>query len=126
MKKEHELMTSGAIEQYLLGTLDPAQIPLVEAAIERDEDLRHEVLLLEEQLEQLAMSAAIEPSERSKKKLMKKIRQRAYDKNLKGLTGVTWMAAGFALLFGLSTMWLYQRSGMQQQTIDQLQSTIAQ
>lgn len=121
MKKEHELISSGAIEQYLLGTLDPAQVPLVESAIAADKDLRQEVEQLEEQLEQLALAAAVDPGEKTKKRIMKKIRRRAYDKNLKGLAGVTWMAAGFALLFGLSTLWLYQQQGKQQLLIDQLE-----
>lgn len=121
MKQEHELITSGAIEQYLLGTLDPAQIPMVEAAIATNPDLKKQVLLLEEQLENLAMKAAVAPPEKVKKSLMKSINKRAYNKNLKGLTGVTWMAAGFALLFGLSTMWLYQQTGRLERSIDQLE-----
>jgi len=121
MKQEHELIASGAIEHYLLGTLDPAQIPMVESAIAADPHLKQQVLLLEEQLENLAIEAAVAPPEIVKKKLMKSINKRAYNKNLKGLTGVTWMAAGFALLFGLSTMWLYQQTGRLERSIDQLE-----
>lgn len=121
MKNEHELLTSGTIEQYLMGTLDPALIPSVEAAIEADPALKQAVEQLELQLEQLAMDSAISPPAGVKDRLMSLVASRPKDKNVKGLAGITWMAAGFALLFGLSTFWLYRETGSMQQSIDLLE-----
>lgn len=122
MKNEHELMTSGTIEQYLLGTLDPAHIPSVESSIEADPALKQAVGELELQLEQLAMDSAIPPPSGIKDLLIEYLGNRSNRGYVKGLAGITWMAAGFALLFGLSTFWLYRETGSMQESIELLEN----
>jgi mannose-6-phosphate isomerase-like protein (cupin superfamily) len=56
-----ELITSGLLEEYVLGTLDAEQVVAVRNAIATESSVQTEVLALEQAFEQLAMAQATEP-----------------------------------------------------------------
>lgn len=131
--EKKKILEEGLLELYLTGELSEELTTAVEDALEQDESLKEHFDVLEADFERMGMEQAITPPLIVKERIKNVIRQPEIKKT-------SWLplsiAAGFALVFGLSTFWLYvkwqdaesdlntlqlQTSQLQQQ-VDELES----
>ncbi|WP_318310004.1 anti-sigma factor [Flagellimonas crocea] len=133
MMERKKILEEGLLELYLTGELSEEVTIAVEEALKNDKELKAHFDALELDFERMGMEQAIMPPSTVKQRLANSIHQNDIKKT-------NWLplsiAAGFALIFGLSTFWLYiqwqnaennfkslqlQTSGLQRQ-IDNLES----
>ncbi|MBW8243863.1 anti-sigma factor [Muricauda oceani] len=132
MMEKKKILEEGLLELYLTGELSEELTTAVEEALEQDKSLKEHFDALEADFERMGMEQAITPPDAVKIRLKNTIGKTPTTRNWVPLS----IAAGFALIFGLSTFWLYvqwqnaesnlntlqlQTSRLQQQ-VDELES----
>lgn len=111
------LLENGLLEQYILGELNKEQCVIIEELIISDNEIKEKLKKTESNLESLAFENAIDPPATVKQKLLKSISQSNKNKPitvLKTKSSVKFylgIAASFAALFLLSSIWLYSELG---------------
>lgn len=119
MMENKKILEEGLLERYLSGELTDEQNQMVESALEQDSSLRAHFDAMEADFERLGQEQAIAPPPAIKEGLIKTIGKSQIKK-------INWLpfsvAAGFAILFGLSTFWLYLQWQDSKSNITLLQS----
>lgn len=109
---------------YLLGHLSAEEEKLLEAQLENDPVLHAEVLVLEEDLEKMALQNALEPPPAVRQGLVNALNTGNKNIAVKPLpTGQKFnayfkIAAGLALLFGLTSFWLLNSLNTSRQEVN--------
>lgn len=113
MMDHSAIKESGMLERHLLGELSPAEVRQVEQALARDPDLMAYFRNMENDLEKMAFENAIDPPAATKAKLMDAIREDSVSvisiHRSGGNKAYLAIAASLALLFGLTSFWLYTK-----------------
>ena len=123
MMEKKKILEEGLLELYLTGELSEELTDAVEEALEQDKSLKEHFDALEADFERIGMEQAIAPSTAVKIRLKNTIDQTK-------TTKTNWLplsiAAGFALIFGLSTFWLYFKWQDAESNLSTLQSQTSQ
>ncbi|NND14783.1 MAG: anti-sigma factor [Eudoraea sp.] len=114
-----QIIEEGILTQYILGELDMETAQIVEELLQSDAELKRMALEIEDQFEQMGLENAIEPPETVKKGLIDKLESDSISGEQEASissSGIpfwksgSWrIAAGMAILFGLSSLWLYMQ-----------------
>lgn len=116
MMDKKRILDEGLLELYLTGELSEELTNAVEEALENDKSLKEHFDALESDFERMGMEQAIAPPHSVKLRL----------KNAVGQSRTNWLplsiAASFALIFGLSTFWLYEKWQDAEQNLNTLQN----
>lgn len=116
--KRKKILDEGLLEKYLLDELNETERKTVEKAIQDDDKLKKDYEQLEADFEQMAFENAIEPDDSVKRKLISRIEPA----NNKRVYLYPFMAAaGLALLFLLTTFWMYSKWKAAEQNINVVQ-----
>jgi len=114
--EKKDLMDNGWLELYLLGDLSPADAQLVEQALTEDNELRQMYQAMEADMETVAKENAVTPSPLVKERLFRRLELSSSEIKRKEVpvrninpTIYTLIAASMALVFLLSSIWLYQK-----------------
>ncbi|MDT0608295.1 anti-sigma factor [Croceitalea rosinachiae] len=101
-----KILEEGLLEKYLLDELSAEERQQVGMAIDNDKGLKKQFELLEEDFEKMALENAIDPPTRVKMRLIEQLQ----GSNVKTMPK-TWLyaAASLALLFLLSSFWMFNR-----------------
>lgn len=119
MDKEY-ILKEGLLEKFLLDDLTPDEAKAVELAISQDDDLKQQFLQIEADFERMALENAIPPPAHAKERLRNSLEGKTQNESIPK----TWLglAAGLALLFALTTFWMYSKWQSAQSTLDSLQN----
>lgn len=118
MNRDH-IIKEGLLEKLLLDELAPEEVIAVESVLDTDDELRKQFEQLEADFERMAFENAIEPSPEVKDRLKKKIE----GGKVRSISNTwLWAAAGLALLFMLSTFWMYSKWQSAQKELNFLQN----
>ncbi len=118
MDKKH-VVKEGLLEKFLLDELSPQEASSVELAIAKDSDLREQFEQLESDFERMAFENAIEPATHVKNKLVEQLRETPVKKLS---TQWLWAAASLALLFMLTTFWMFSKWQSTKEELNLLQN----
>jgi anti-sigma-K factor RskA len=122
MMDKNAIIESGMLERYLLGELSDAESQQLEAILRKDAELRSLFQEMESDFEKMAQENAIQPSSKIKQQLMEKVMQdatRVIPLNENQATKqYLAIAATFALLFGVTTIWLFNQLNSTQESIE--------
>lgn len=119
MDKEH-IVKEGLLEKFLLNELSSEEAKRVELAISKDIELKNQFLAMEADFERMAFENAIPPPPHVKQKLQNAVEREGKLIDLPKLS--LGIAAGLALLFALSTFWMFSKWRTAQRTLDTLQN----
>lgn len=113
MMEKKEILESGILERYLLGDVSEMEQLQVERYLQ-DTEIRNHYRQLEIDFEKLAMENAIAPPTKVKNSIMAQISAKTEPTknerlNRSGLKSYLAIAAALALLFGVSSFWLYMK-----------------
>lgn len=128
MMDKKGIKDTGILEQYLLGELSETQQTEVELALKEDADLHRYYKQLEEDFEKLAFENAITPPAHIKKPLLNAISEPAKDSKTITLQKKTYtktflaIAASLAVLFMISSSWLYMQWQQSKNTLELVQN----
>ncbi|KZS38788.1 hypothetical protein AWE51_14475 [Aquimarina aggregata] len=131
MMDRNSIKDTGILEQYLLGELSDKQMTEVENILKQDQELREYFLAMEDDFEKLAIENAIPPPIHIKKSLLTAVAStKTLDDSDKVISIKTkdrrsiymTIAASFALLFALSSGWLYNQWQTARNTIKTVQN----
>ncbi len=125
MMDRKDIMEQGLLEKYLLEELSSEETKAIEIALANDKELRQHLQLLEEDFEKMAFENAIAPPAAIKSALI----ARMEPTKVRSLPSSSlWIAASFAALFLLSSLWMYTKWQTAQDKLDfiQNQSTVLQ
>ncbi len=115
MMDKKKILDEGLLELYLTGELSDELTNAVEEVLEHDKSLKEHFDALESDFEQMGMEQAIAPPNAIRSRL----------RNAVGQTKTNWLplgiAASFALVFGLSSFWLYEKWQNAEQNLNTLQ-----
>lgn len=120
MKETHDIIESGILERYLLGELSKNEMASLEGTLETDSELKSYFRQLELDMEKMAMENAVSPSGNVKQALFRQLEGDTDKKIIKikprrPSRSYTAIAASLAVLFLLSSFWLYQKmNGIQE------------
>ena len=127
-----KLEKEGILTQYVLGELDMDTTREVEALIASDSELQRLLDEMEEHFERVGLENAIEPPASVKSSLIEVLEQgespsvemtRPQTQSLPFWKATSWrIAASVALIFGLSTLWLFQQWQNTQADLEGLRS----
>ena len=121
--EKKRILEEGLLELYLTGELSEEMTTAVEEALEQDASLKEHFDALEADFERMGMEQAIAPPVIVKERIKNSISQPRIRK-------INWVplsiAAGFALIFGLSTFWLYVKWQDAESNLNTLQLTTSQ
>jgi len=117
MMDKKKILEEGLLELYLTGELSEELTTAVEEALEQDQSLKEHFDALEADFERMGMEQAITPPNAVKIRLKHAIGKTPTTRNWVPLS----IAAGFALIFGLSTFWLYVQWKNAESNLDTLQ-----
>ena len=112
MKGLNEIIESGKLELYLLGELSASEEAALEKFLETSSEGREHLRALEDALEKVSSENAITPPSFVKESLLASLSEEtkvvsiSEKKSFNPLLGV---AASLALLFGVSSFWLYTK-----------------
>ncbi len=125
MKERKDILEQGLLEKYLLDELSADEAQQIEMALANDEELKKQFQLLEADFEKMAFENAITPPPAIKSALVNRLEPtpvRSLPANW------LWIAASFAALFLLSSLWMYTKWQSAQEELDFLQdqSTVLQ
>lgn len=119
MMEKKKILEEGLLELYLTGELSKEEASMVEEALGQDTSLREQFDALEADFERMGMEQAIVPPPAVKARI-----KDAVQPNL--IRKTNWMplsiAAGFALIFGLSSFWLYEKWQNAEGNLEMLQT----
>lgn len=110
MMTKKELLENGLLEQYVLGELDNKDIEVIEQLLLSDIEIKEQLDKIESDFENLGMENTINPPNHVKTQLLSKIKASNYKTvSNSGNSNKFWLgiAASFAALFLLGTIWLY-------------------
>ncbi|RPG38272.1 MAG: hypothetical protein CBB72_001210 [Muricauda sp. TMED12] len=123
MIDKKRILEEGLLELYLTEELSEELTIAVEETLEKDKELKEHFDALEADFERMGMEQAIAPPNAIKVRLKNAINQTE-------ATKTNWVplsiAAGFALIFGLSTFWLYVKWQGAESNLSTLQSQTSQ
>ncbi len=123
MIDKKRILEEGLLEHYLTEELSEELTIAVEETLEKDKELKEHFDALEADFERMGMEQAIAPPNAIKVRLKNAINQTE-------ATKTNWVplsiAAGFALIFGLSTFWLYVKWQDAESNLSTLQSQTSQ
>ena len=123
MIDKKRILEEGLLEHYLTEELSEELTIAVEETLEKDKELKEHFDALEADFERMGMEQAIAPPHAIKVRLKNAINQTE-------ATKTNWVplsiAAGFALIFGLSTFWLYVKWQDAESNLSTLQSQTSQ
>lgn len=119
MKDTKRILEEGLLELYLTGELSEELTSIVEDALEKDKTLKAHFDALEADFERMGLEQAITPPNAVKSRLKKAIRRQ--EKSMTYWLPLS-IAAGFALIFGLSTFWLYAKWKDAEDNLNRLQT----
>lgn len=123
MMEKKRILEEGLLELYLTGELSEELTTAVEEALEQDKSLKEHFDVLESDFERIGMEQAITPPLIVKERIKNSISQPRIRK-------INWVplsiAAGFALVFGLSTFWLYVKWQDAESNLNTLELTTSQ
>ncbi|WP_421803319.1 anti-sigma factor domain-containing protein [Flagellimonas sp.] len=123
MIDKKRILEEGLLELYLTEELSEELTIAVEETLEKDKELKEHFDALEADFERMGMEQAIAPPNAIKVRLKNAINQTE-------ATKTNWVplsiAAGFALIFGLSTFWLYVKWQDAESNLSTLQSQTSQ
>ena len=125
MMDRKDIVEQGLLEKYLLDELSSEEAKAIEIALANDKELRQQFQLLEADFEKMAFENAIAPPAAIKSAL----KTRLEPTEVRSLpTSWLWLAASFAALFLLSSLWMYTKWQSAQDQLDfiQNQSTVLQ
>lgn len=122
MMDRNAIIESGMLEHYLLGELTDAENKELEVILQKDAELRSLFQEMESDFEKMAQENAIQPPAKIKQRLMEKVMQDEtpvipLNENVATKQYLA-IAATFALLFGVTTIWLYNQLNSTQQSIE--------
>ncbi|MEM9363150.1 MAG: anti-sigma factor [Bacteroidota bacterium] len=120
--EKKRILEEGLLEQYLTGDLPIDEQLMVEKALVEDADLKAQFDQLEADFEKMALEQAIVPPSRVKSNLVDSIENTV---PLKTNRSPLWIAASFAVLFGLATYWMYIQWQNAEENFDSLQQQTA-
>jgi len=114
-----KLEKEGILTQYILGELDMESTQEVERLLAADSELKQRLFELEAQFEKLGLENAIEPPGHIRSRLVESLDGLEESQSKPGPVQIetlpfwkstSWLvAASIAVLFGLSSLWLYQQ-----------------
>jgi anti-sigma-K factor RskA len=119
-----DLLTNGLLEQYVLGELDANQCDAIDQLVMSESEVKEKLRHLEHNFENLALENAINPPAFVKEKLFSGIKTPqktisiAPKDNTKFYLGI---AASFAALFLIGSIWLYSELNSIKQEISVIQ-----
>lgn len=113
-----KILDEGLLEKYLLGELNETERNTIEKKLQDDDELKKHFEQLEADFEQMAFENAIDPDDSVRKNLIKKI-EPIQNKRVYGYPFMA--AAGLALLFLLTTFWMFNKWKSAEQNIDTIQ-----
>ncbi len=123
MMEKNRILEEGLLELYLTGELSEELTIAVEEALAKDASLKVHFDALEADFERMGMEQAIAPPRAVKTELKRIVEQPQTKKT-------NWyplaIAAGLALIFGLSTFWLYGKWRDAETNLNALQSQTAE
>jgi len=123
MMDKKTIIESGMLERYLLGELSVSENQQLEAMLQKDAELRSLFQEMELDFEKMALENAITPPTEIKKQLMSEIARDtapviSLDERNRSTKQYLAIAATFALLFGVTTIWLYNQMNKMQDSIE--------
>jgi len=123
MMDKNAIIESGMLERYLLGELSISESEQLEAMLQKDAELRSLFQEMELDFEKIAQENAISPPSKVKEQLMSKIAGDqtpviSLEERNRGTKQYLAIAATFALLFGVTTIWLYNQMNSLQESIE--------
>ncbi len=105
MEKEY-ILKEGLLEKYLLDELNPDEAKTIELALSKDSDLQRQFHQLEADFERMAFENEIAPPEHIKENLKNSLES----PKVKSIpNNWLWAAASLAVLFLLTTFWMYSK-----------------
>ncbi|MEM9077386.1 MAG: anti-sigma factor [Bacteroidota bacterium] len=116
--EKKRILEEGLLEQYLAGELSTDEQLMVENALDADASLKEHFEQLEADFEKMAFEQAIDPPGRVKNRLMDSIENMALKSSNRY---PLWVAASFALLFGLTSFWMYTQWQKAEQNFNTLE-----
>ncbi|MDC8004949.1 anti-sigma factor [Aureisphaera galaxeae] len=113
MMDKKEILESGLLERYLIGEVSETEQLQVERYLQ-DSEIRKHYGQLEADFERMAMENAVSPPPQVKEGLMDKVgsktpQQPPINANRSALKSYLAIAAALALLFGISSFWMYTK-----------------
>jgi len=123
MMDKKAIIESGMLERYLLGELSISESQQLEAVLQTDAELRSLFQEMESDFEKMAQENAISPPSNVKKQLLNKVIGDttpviSMDERNRSTKQYLAIAATFALLFGVATIWLYNQMNTMQENIE--------
>ncbi|MBO6590457.1 MAG: anti-sigma factor [Muricauda sp.] len=119
MMEKKKILEEGLLELYLTGELSEEQASMVEEALGQDTALREQFDALEADFERMGMEQAIAPPPAVKARIKDSVQPNLIRKT--NWTPLS-IAAGFALIFGLSSFWLYEKWQNAESNLETLQT----
>ncbi len=117
--EKKKILAEGLLEKYLLDELSDKDRAFVERALERSTDLKTEFQQLEADFEKMAFENAIAPNQKVKERLKHRLQDSATQKSYKF---PLLAAASLALLFLLTTFWMYNKWQAAEESLNLMQS----
>lgn len=125
MMESKEIREQGWLERYLLGELSEEEVRSVEVALRKDPQLKMDMDQLEADLEKMAFENAIDPPTHVKSQLMDQV----YKVNVTTIPlnenrnnrAYLAIAASLALLFGISSFWLFSKVNSMEEDLQLVQ-----
>ena len=119
MMDRKRILEEGLLEKYLLDELSIEESQQISIAITNDEELKKQFELLEEDFEKMAFENAVIPPEHVKSR----IRTQLEETQVRTIyPNWLYIAAGLAILFALSTFWMFNRWQKAEQNFESLQN----
>jgi len=119
MMDRKKILEEGLLEKYLLDELSAEESQQISIAIANNEDLKKKFELLEKDFEKMALENVIEPPTEIKMRLIEQLENSKVKTMPK-----TWLytAASLALLFLLSSFWMFNRWKKAETNFESLQN----
>ena len=106
MMEKKRILEEGLLEQYLTGELSTEDQFMVEKVLSEDAEIKAVFDQMEADFERLAFEQAIVPPNQVKDGLIHRIEDKSA---VKPNRSPLWIAASFAVLFGLAAIWMYSQ-----------------
>ncbi|MBS9462665.1 anti-sigma factor [Flagellimonas sp. 389] len=122
MMEKDKILDEGLLEQYLIGELSEEDALMVESALQKDIELKQHFLQMQDDFEKMGFENAVTPPFQVKYELQKRLETPLAKKTNRMPLLV---AASLALVFMLSTVWLYTKWQNTEKNLESLQITTA-
>jgi anti-sigma-K factor RskA len=108
-----QFLESSLLEEYVLGIIDPEQVPEVEKYIRESKDVQSVYNDLQEQMELLAMKAGIPPPPGTKEAIIGEIDHHTLTVHKKPFNYQRWWSVAATLAVLVLSIWLLQLNSQQ-------------